>query len=151
MNRIWLLVICGALAVLCACGDGGKAAVSPEGDTLVFRHAERISMVRHDGYTEVTLRNPWKAGKVLHRYVLVPRDAELPQPLPEGTLVRTPLRRAAVFTRRACPPSTNRTATEHCRRGRFEVHQDSLDTARGGPRTHCGLWRRTEPDGRKDH
>ena len=97
-----LLLTCGILALLCACRGGRSAADVSEGDTLAWRYAERISIVRHDGYDVVTLRNPWKEGKVLHRYVLVPRHAELPDPLPEGTLVHTPLQRAAVFTTVHC-------------------------------------------------
>lgn len=101
-KRLASLFLCGILVMLCSCGGDGNAAVSDEGDTLCLSHARRITIIRHKDFTEVTLSNPWKEGKILQRYVLVPRDAELPRPLPEGTLVRTPLRRAAVFTTVHC-------------------------------------------------
>jgi iron complex transport system substrate-binding protein len=48
-------------------------------------------------YTVVTVADPWKGG-ILHRYVLVPRDTDLPDNLPEGTVVRTPVERALVYS-----------------------------------------------------
>ena len=39
-----------------------------------------------------------RQGEVLHRYVLVPRDSVLPDNLPEGTVVRTPVQRALVYS-----------------------------------------------------
>lgn len=96
-----LFLIFGILAACCACGGGRNADhVSDGGDTLRMKYAERIVIVKHEGYTEVTLKNPWKEGKVLHRYVLVGTDDdELASQLTHrGTLVRVPLRRAAVFT-----------------------------------------------------
>ena len=46
-------------------GDGG--------DTIAFKYAEHITAVRHDGYVDVKLSNPWKAGTTLHRYALINR------------------------------------------------------------------------------
>lgn len=66
-----------------------------------FRYAKRITVVRYGGYTEVTLANPWKTGKVLHRYLLVPRG-ETPDGMPAGTVVHVPLRRSVVFTTVHC-------------------------------------------------
>lgn len=99
LYRLFLTV--GILAACCACGGGRNAgSVSDGGDTLRLKYAERIVIVRHDGYTEVTLKNPWKEGKVLHRYVLVGADDDerAMQLTHQGTLVRVPLQRAAVFT-----------------------------------------------------
>ena len=72
------------------------------GDTIAFKYARRLTIVRYDGYVVATLQNPWKEGKILHQYVLVPRDAELPANLPDGTLIRTPLSRSVIFTTVHC-------------------------------------------------
>ena len=87
--------------LLSSCGRQ-TAALQDGGDTLDFKYARRLSVVRYDGYTVATLQNPWKEGKTLHRYVLVPRDAELPDALPEGTVIRTPLSRSVIFTTVHC-------------------------------------------------
>lgn len=81
--------------------SGNSSGVS--GDTLHFKYAEHISIVRHGLYSVVTLSNPWKSGAVLHRYVLVAsKDSALVHNLPEGTVVYTPVSRAVVFTSPHC-------------------------------------------------
>ncbi len=72
------------------------------GDTLHFKYSSLLSVVQYEGYTEVDIRNPWKDGMLLHTYILVPRHQELPQNLPHGTIIRTPVQRAAVFTTVHC-------------------------------------------------
>jgi len=83
--------------LLLSCG-GRTAHFMGSGDSLKFKYATLPSVVEYDGYTVVTLNNPWKAGKELHTYVLVPRDVEVPFHLPKGTVIRTPLERVVVFT-----------------------------------------------------
>jgi len=72
------------------------------GDTLAFKYAKNICIVDYGDFTAVDLRDPWKQGQTLHRYLLVPRDGEMPDNLPEGTVLRTPLSRAIVFTTVHC-------------------------------------------------
>ena len=63
----------------------------------VITAAKLLSIQRTQYYTMVTVGDPWKGG-VLHRYVLVPRESELPKDLPEGTIVRTPISNALVYS-----------------------------------------------------
>ena len=74
------------------------ARLQGDGDSIVFKYATLPSIVEYDGFTVVTIANPWKDGKALHTYVLVPREKELPVHLPKGTVIRTPLQKAVVFT-----------------------------------------------------
>ena len=86
---------------LISCGGKFTPATNDEGDTLVFKYARMIHVVQHEGYTDVTIDNPWKEGRVLHRYRLVPSAATEPQPTGKDdgfTLVRVPLQRSVVFT-----------------------------------------------------
>lgn len=89
-------IIAVALLLL-SCG-GQTAHRQGDGDSITFKYATLPSIVEYDGYTVVTLANPWKEGKALHTYVLVPREAALPVHLPKGTVIRTPLQKAVVFT-----------------------------------------------------
>ena len=89
-SRLFFVVV--VLLVLSAC----TSAVNVN-DRQDDRQAQLLTMEQGNGYTLVTVANPWKGG-VLHRYVLVPRDAELPHDLPEGTVVRTPVKRALVYS-----------------------------------------------------
>lgn len=114
MSRIPLRVRRAAAAVLpaaalilltliaCARPSSAGSGTEAEGDSIEFRHARHITMVERAGYTLVELADPWKAGHVLHRYALVPKDAPLPAEAEAYTVVRTPLSRAILFTTVHC-------------------------------------------------
>lgn len=97
-KRYWLTLLILPVLLLTACFRSGHGAGNVlEQQDSVITAARLLSMQRADGYTVVTVGNPWKGG-VLHRYVLVPRDAALPEGLPEGTVVRTPVSNALVYS-----------------------------------------------------
>ena len=100
--RVILSFVIVVLAALSSCTGGSTSVNSAEGDTIALKYSSNLSIVKHDGYTEVKLRNPWKEGKTLHTYILVPQANELPADLPEGTVIRTPVKRAVVFTTVHC-------------------------------------------------
>lgn len=84
---------------LLSCGHRQMPTASEEGDTLRFKYAQLIEVVRHQDYTEVNIKNPWKEGKMLHRYQLVPEaSAEMPDAENPATVVRIPLQRSVIFT-----------------------------------------------------
>ena len=93
-------LLCLACA-LCSCA-GKSAPATGSGDTVVFRHARLLHVDSCEGYCVARVANPWKAGKLLHTYVLVPAGKPLPDKLPGGTVVEVPLRRAVVFTSAHC-------------------------------------------------
>ena len=95
-----LLLLLIILALSCGRSRNASSVAGGVADTL--HYATNITIAHHDGWTEVWLRNPWDTAAVLHTYLLVPSEAEVPKNLPEGTLVRTPLRRAGVATAVAC-------------------------------------------------
>ncbi len=100
MKYIQLLIIA---VLLTACGGAKKkASQQAEGDAIAFKYATQISIEKFDGYTVATIKNPWKEGMVLHRYVMIPADQEVPNHIPSGTIVRTPLKRAVMFTTMHC-------------------------------------------------
>jgi len=55
-------------------------------------------MTDFGSYTLAEIRNPWDTARLLHTYVLVSADSALPDQLPAGTVVRTPIRNALVYT-----------------------------------------------------
>ena len=99
MRRLFFLILTTVL--LSSCGRQ-IAAQQDGGDTVSFKYAQKLTVVQHSGYTEAILQNPWHEGKVLHRYLLVPSDSALPSSIPEGTVIRTPLKRSVVFTTVHC-------------------------------------------------
>lgn len=63
-----------------------------------LRHATLLRMELADSFTRVEVRDAWHEGRPLQTYVLVPRSQRVPSNLPEGILVRTPLKRVVVFS-----------------------------------------------------
>ena len=89
--------------LLVACRGGQTSFVQAVGDTIAFKYATQLTVVRYDGYTVVTLKNPWKEDMTLHQYVLLPvGTAVANSPLPNATVIRTPLRRSMIFSTVHC-------------------------------------------------
>lgn len=95
------LLLFSVLITLASC-RGNSTEVSYSGDTIRLKYAKQLQIIKCEGYTVVTLNDPWKQGKTLHTYILVPSDKKLPSNLPQGTIVRTPLQRAVVTTSVHC-------------------------------------------------
>lgn len=96
-----ILVILSLLlstAFLASCGGSHSRLSVGDGDEVVMRYADYLTISRHPGFTEVTVRNPWDSVRTLQRYILVPSDSVLPERLPEGILVRTPVSNALVYS-----------------------------------------------------
>ena len=88
--------------LLSACGGGSKTSSAFEGKVLPLKYAENLTLIQGEGYTEAVLRNPWDTTSILRTYILVDKDKEVPDHLPEGTIVRTPLSKALVYTATHC-------------------------------------------------
>lgn len=129
MKKLYIL-LCGATAALlmAACQEGKTAAAAEAGDTLEMKYAKLLTIVKHgDGkessdeaedidyqYAEAIIANPWKAGTMLHRYILIPKGKEgdktvamLARRRSTGArcttdTVRTPVERSAVFIAPHC-------------------------------------------------
>ena len=89
--------------LLSACGGGSKtSSLQAEGDTVRMKYSSLLQIVKHADYTVVTIRNPWDTLKVLHTYLLADREKPLPEHLPEGTVVRTPLQKSVIYSSIHC-------------------------------------------------
>lgn len=79
--------------------------VSCNGKQEVFfysnSYAEGFSIEKHEGYTLVHIRYPGES-KTLQSYILIPKQEEIPDSLPEGIIVRTPLERVISFSSVTC-------------------------------------------------
>jgi iron complex transport system substrate-binding protein len=75
-----------------ACGH----ASTPPAQSLEY--AQNFEIIEHPGYKLLSVTNLFRNSSRSHRYALVPRDAPLPEKLPEDALViRTPVRRVVVM------------------------------------------------------
>ena len=71
---------------------------SSGGKSISIHYALGFNATNHDGYVKVEVHDPWNNGKLLQRYLLVPRDKPVPEGLPKGTVVRVPLCNIVVYT-----------------------------------------------------
>lgn len=86
-----------------SCGGRSKTASVIEAEKAIpLRYAENLNLSATEDYTIARLRNPWDTTRILHTYVLVDKEKSLPADLPEGTLVRTPLSKAVVYSSVHC-------------------------------------------------
>lgn len=97
-NALWMTVL-----LLSACG--GKSSTvsgSAQGDSIPLHYSSNLSLIDYEDCIVAQLRNPWDTTKILHTYVLVDKKQPLPQELPQGTLVRTPLSKAVIYSSVHC-------------------------------------------------
>lgn len=89
----YLYILITAL-LLAACSV--PATHSGEGQPVSLSHATLLGMTEADSFVVATVKNPWDTTRTLATYVMVPDSLPMPRHLPQGTVVRTPLRRAVV-------------------------------------------------------
>ena len=101
-----LSILFVVVVALASCRGGNNTSLSVEGgDTVALKYSSLLTIVEHDGYVVADIKNPWKPGKMLHRYYLVPRTSDnKPQTsdITDGTVIEIPIQRAAVFTTVHC-------------------------------------------------
>lgn len=93
------LLVLFSVVSLASCGGGHSSSHDiSKGVEVELRHAENLKIETHPDFTEVTVRNPWDTLRTLQKYLLVPRDSTLPGHLPEGTVIRTPVTNALIYS-----------------------------------------------------
>lgn len=85
-------------ASLCGCRGGAPGYGEVAGTEIPLHYAAGFRITECEGYTAVSLRDPWDTLRTRRLYLLVDRESSLPDNLPEGILVRTPVQKAAIYT-----------------------------------------------------
>ena len=106
MRNTLLSILFTVVVALASCQGGNNTSLSSAtGDTIALKYSSLLTIVEYDGYTVAEISNPWKPGKLLHRYYLVERGKgkeEREMSFPDGTVIEVPIQRAAVFTTVHC-------------------------------------------------
>lgn len=72
-------------------------------DTVRLKYAKHINIVKCSQYDIVELKDPWRKGKVLNRYILVHRkDSANIKKMPDGTIVYIPIKSSVIFNSSHC-------------------------------------------------
>lgn len=102
MKRLIFKLIAIFTVVISATSCGGHRTdivQSDGGDAVEMSYAKILTIERCDGgYTIASIRNPWDTTRLLQRYIIVADSALSTASLPEGTVVRVPLRNSLVYS-----------------------------------------------------
>jgi len=96
-----LLFLSIACFVACRNKDE-KFLTTPTKASDSIYYAQGFLLETHADYTLLSIINPWHRSKILQRYVLAPKDADLSPHLPQGVVVRIPLDRTVAFSAVVC-------------------------------------------------
>lgn len=88
--------------VLVACGGNKNSFFQAKAKAYHLEYARNIEIFTTPQCTLVNMRNPWDTTKTLHTYVLVPKNRPLPKDLPNGTIIRTPVSNALLYSSIHC-------------------------------------------------
>lgn len=103
MKNLTLLFYIFLCVLCCTCSPRQRTnGLQTDGDTLTLKYTQYLNIIKYDQYTLAILRNPWDTTKVLHTYILIPKDSPQPSSLPQGTVVRIPLERSLVYSSVHC-------------------------------------------------
>jgi iron complex transport system substrate-binding protein len=83
-------------------GKQGEFASENQPVTDSMYYAQGFVIETHPDYALVKVKNPWDKAKILQTYVLIPKSENLPENLPAGIVLRTPLDRTVVFSSVLC-------------------------------------------------
>lgn len=92
----WFAVV-AAMCPGCRSTGSGTDGAGFQGDTLTCE-ASLLTIVDCGDYTIAEMTNPWDTTSLLQRYLLVPRDKDIPAPMPDGTVVKVPLLSSLVYS-----------------------------------------------------
>lgn len=101
MKKITIFFIAIAITILWSCHQSPSSSAA-EGTAIEMRHADLLSLKECDGYIYAEIANPWDSTAPLHSYILVDKNAPLPDNLPKGDIVRIPIENAVVYTSVHC-------------------------------------------------
>lgn len=97
MVALALLAFPAILFLFSSCA-GRQTAAGESHPNGYLHYAQLLKIEPSDSFTICEVMDAWHSGRVKQRYILVPRSDRMPQKHPDGTIVRTPLCHAVVFS-----------------------------------------------------
>jgi iron complex transport system substrate-binding protein len=91
--RFLLLVVLGLSSVQCKKETIASNAITPEN---TIRHAKGFSIQNYDGYTVVTVKNPWPKATKTYTYILKEKNGTIPDSLQQNTIIPVPIKSIVV-------------------------------------------------------
>lgn len=92
---LYLYISACLLFIACNTSNSQQANIT---QNSLLTQAKGLVITPNNGYTMVEIKNPWKESSVLQSYIIVPRDTDLPDNIPNGCIIRTPLKKVLVYS-----------------------------------------------------
>ena len=96
-----IFLLC-AIALLASCGNGGSGSggnsFSETGSKEENSYAKLFEITHYSKCKVISVINPWDTTRILQKYVLVEKDSPLPDKLPQGTIIRTPVENIIMYS-----------------------------------------------------
>lgn len=84
------------LIVFCSCSMTKKEAKNTIKKTEHNSYAKNFSISKTDNYSILNIINPWDTTNFLDTYILVDENKPIPEDLPEGKIIKTPLKKLII-------------------------------------------------------
>ena len=84
-----LLYILFSLLFIVSCNSNNTNLKTDGSKSLEY--ATGIKINECDNYVHITINDPWNEAKVLATYILIDKNEEIPENLPSGVIIKTPI------------------------------------------------------------
>lgn len=88
--------------LMSGCGSDSSTESDLREEVIEVKYAAGFRLGRGEGYRRIDIVNPWDTTGLLNTYILVDSNEELPPHLPQGRVLRTPLRNTLLFSSVHC-------------------------------------------------
>ena len=96
-----IFLLC-AVSFLASCGGNGSGSgpnsFSETGTKEQNSYAKFFEIIHYSNCKVISVINPWDTTRILQKYVLVEKDSPLPDKLPQGTIIRTPVENIIMYS-----------------------------------------------------
>ena len=102
MKTIQTIYLLCAIVLLASCGNGGSGSgcnsLTETGTREENSYAKLFEITHYSNCKVISVINPWDTTRILQKYVLVEKDSPLPDNLPHGTIIRTPVENIIMYS-----------------------------------------------------
>ncbi|MCI9607740.1 MAG: ABC transporter substrate-binding protein [Muribaculaceae bacterium] len=97
-SNLRILFFLPTLLLSLGCSRSGNSGAEGCVAEIPLRHAKYLTLSTDGDATIARISNPWDSSAVLATLILLPDTAEMPEQLPQGKIVRVPLKNSLVYS-----------------------------------------------------
>lgn len=98
MNKILYILLVAITTISCGKNTSSTSNNNAASEEYKIHYAKGFNVLKTEDYTHITVSNPWDSTALLQSYILVDKVKSIPNNLPKGIIVRTPITQAAAIS-----------------------------------------------------